>query len=46
MTIYVFSLLVGYVPNGVDNAQGMRDKYLSRLSADVIYVYEDMPTDR
>ena len=46
MAIYVFSLLVGYVPNGVDNAQGMRDKYLSRLSADVIYVYEDMPTDR
>ena len=40
MAIYVFSLLVGYIPNGVDNAQGIRDRYLSKLSTEVYYVYE------
>lgn len=46
MAIYVFSLLVGYIPNGVDNAQGIRDRYLSKLSTEVYYVYDEMPTDR
>ena len=46
MAIYVFSLWVGYIPNGVDNAQGIRDRYLSKLSTEVYYVYDEMPTDR
>lgn len=46
MAIYVFSLLVGYVPNGVDYAQGRRYKYFKKLSQDVKYIFTDMPLDR
>ncbi len=46
MAIYVFSLLVGYVPNGVDYAQGRRYKYFKRLSQPVKYVFTDMPSER
>ena len=46
MAIYVFSILVGYVPNGVDYAQGRRYKYFKKLSQDVKYIFTDMPLDR
>ena len=26
MSVYVFNLLVGFSPNGIDNAQGYREK--------------------
>lgn len=31
MSVYVFNLLVGFSPNGIDNAQGYREKCLIRL---------------
>lgn len=30
MSVYVFNLLVGFSPNGIDNAQGYREKCLVR----------------
>lgn len=45
MAIYVFSLLVGYVPSGVDYAQGRRYEYFKKLSQPVKYVYAEMPIE-
>ncbi|MDO4633736.1 MAG: glycosyltransferase [Eubacteriales bacterium] len=41
MAVYVFSLLVGFLPNGVDNAQGTRAAYFRKLPVPVKYVYSD-----
>lgn len=46
MSIYIFSLLVGYVQNGVDNAQGRRAQYIKDLEEPVKYVYTDLPTSQ
>lgn len=46
MAIYVFSLLVGYVPSGVDYALGMRYGYLKDLQQPVKYVFTQVPTER
>lgn len=43
MAIYVFSLLVGYAPNGVDYAQGYRAGIFSKLSCPVRYIFADLP---
>lgn len=43
MAIYVFSLLVGYAPNGVDYAQGYRAKFLQKFSYPVHYVFTEIP---
>lgn len=43
MAIYVFSLLVGYAPNGVDYAQGYRAKIFSKLSCPVRYLFAELP---
>ena len=46
MSVYVFNLLVGYLPNGVDNAQAKRYEYLKDLGVPVKYVFTDMPWNR
>ena len=43
MVIYVFSLLVGYAPNGVDYAQGYRARILRKLPYPVRYIFAEMP---
>lgn len=42
--IYVFGLLVGYLPNGVDNAQGYRAKMLEEYSDSIKYIFVDLPS--
>ena len=39
MAVYIFSLLKGYKPNGVDYAQGYRARILRNLSCPAKYVY-------
>lgn len=46
MAIYVFSLLAGFAPNGVDYAQGYRAKILHRLSCPVRYLFAELPERR
>ncbi len=46
MAIYVWSLLVGYSPNGVDYAQGYRAGSLRKLSCPVRYVFAELPEMR
>ena len=43
MAIYVFNLLVGWAPNGVDNAQGYRAKMLNHFVQPVNYIFTDLP---
>ena len=43
MAIYVFSLLVGYAPNGVDYAQGYRAWILRKLPYPVRYIFAEIP---
>ncbi len=43
MTIYVFSLLVGYAPNGVDYAQGYRARIFRKFSCKVRYIFPEIP---
>ncbi len=43
MAVYVFKLLVGYVPNGVDNAQGYRARMLRDLPYSVKHVFTEVP---
>lgn len=43
MAIYIFNLLVGYRPCGVDNAQAYRAKMLDHFSASVRYVFTELP---
>lgn len=44
MAIYVFNLLVGYFPCGVDNAQGYRAQILDRIGYPVRYVFTEIPS--
>ncbi len=46
MAVYVFELLVGYFPNGVDYAQAMRYRYLKMLSTSVKYIFTSIPDNR
>ena len=43
MAVYIFSLLKGYKPNGVDYAQGYRARILRKLSCPAKYVFMDLP---
>ena len=43
MAVYVFSLLVGYYPNGVDYAQGYRAGIIRKLLGPVRYVFAELP---
>lgn len=43
MNVYVFNLLVGYMPNGIDNAQGYREKMFNQIGIDAFYVFTDFP---
>ena len=43
VAVYVFSLLVGYKPNGVDYAQGYRAKILSKLTCPIRYIFAELP---
>ena len=43
MAVYIFSLLKGYKPNGVDYAQGYRARILRNLSCPAKYVFMDLP---
>ena len=43
VAVYVFSLLVGYAPNGVDYAQGYRAKILSKLTCPIRYIFAELP---
>lgn len=46
MTIYVFSLLVGYKYSGVDSAQGKRNKFLKKTGHTIKYIFTQKPTDK
>lgn len=46
MAVYIFSLLKGYKPNGVDYAQGYRAGILRKLSCPAKYVFMDFPDRR
>lgn len=43
MAIYVFNLLVGYFPCGVDNAQAYRAKILDKIGVPVRYIFTEIP---
>ncbi len=43
MAVYVFSLLVGYAPNGVDYAQGYRARILRNFPYPVRYIFAEIP---
>lgn len=38
MTVYSIGLLQGYLPNGVDNAQGYRERFFNDL-CEMIIIY-------
>ncbi len=46
MAIYVFKMLVGYLPNGVENAMGYRAKMLKDASDSVKYIFTEVPLQR
>lgn len=46
MAIYVFKMLVGYLPNGVENAMGYRAKMLKDISSPVKYIFTEVPQQR
>ncbi len=46
MTVYVFNLLVGFSPNGIDNAQGYREKMFDQIGIDSKYVFTEFPDMR
>lgn len=46
MAVYVFSLLVGYNPSGVDSAQGLRNRYLKKKYNTVKHIFEKLPSER
>ncbi len=46
MSIYIFSLLVGYMPNGVDNAQGYRAGMLREMGYPATHIFTKLPTRR
>ncbi|MCM1231932.1 MAG: glycosyltransferase [Ruminococcus flavefaciens] len=46
MAIYVFSLFVGTVTSGVDNAQGYRAQMLKEVSQPVFYIFTELPGEK
>lgn len=46
MTVYVFNLLVGFSPNGIDNGQGYREKMFDQIGLDSKYVFTEFPDMR
>lgn len=46
MAIYVFSLLAGFKPNGVDNAQGYRARMLKEFSCPIYHIFTELPKRR
>lgn len=46
MSVYVFNLLVGFSPNGIDNAQGYREKMFDQIRLDSKYVFTEFPDMR
>lgn len=43
MTVYSIGLLQGYLPNGVDNAQGYRERFFDDLELNNYYIFFDAP---
>lgn len=43
MTVYSIGLLQGYLPNGVDNAQGYRERFFNDLELNDYYIFFDAP---
>lgn len=43
VAIYVFSLLVGYAPNGVDYAQGYRARIIRKFPYSIQYIFAEIP---
>lgn len=43
MTVYSIGLLQGYLPNGVDNAQGYRERFFNDLGLNNYYIFFDAP---
>lgn len=46
MAVYVFNLLVNWVNNGVDNAQGYRAKILKGIQPHIRYIFTELPGKR
>lgn len=46
MAIYVFNLLVGFLPNGIDNAQGYRARILAGFKKDIWHIFTELPGKR
>lgn len=46
MSVYVFNLLVGFSPNGIDNAQGYREKMFDQIGLKSKYVFTEFPDMR
>lgn len=46
MSVYVFNLLVGFSPNGIDNGQGYREKMFDQIGLDSKYVFTEFPDMR
>lgn len=46
MSVYVFNILVDYMPNGIDNAQGYREKIFNQIGIDGYYVFTNFPKMR
>lgn len=46
MTVYVLNLLVGFNQNGIDNAQGYREKMFDQIRIDSKYVFTEFPDMR
>lgn len=46
MAIYVFNLLTGYQPNGVDNAQGYRAKMFAKEGIFVKHFFTEIPDEQ
>ncbi|MBP3784206.1 MAG: glycosyltransferase [Butyrivibrio sp.] len=46
MSIYIFSLLVGYVISGVDHAIGMSYSIIKQLNTQAKYVFTEIPTNK
>ena len=46
MAVYVFNILVDYMPNGIDNAQGYREKIFNQIGIDGYYVFTNFPKMR
>lgn len=43
MTVYLFDLLVGYEPNGVDRSQANRARIFKKTNLDVRYIFSVIP---